>query len=414
MLERASVEHGLRSSCLLMLRPEELVQVSKWAVSSKLVAVPLGLVRMSNTYTSGPVSSGEPGLRVAVCRPELARRWHAAFDGSDDETIGWLLGFPPCCREFFSNTWKKGSRDTTPQMKGAPGLGKPISNILLRWLGVRFVGHLPCSWNCELTERVALENAGLARKLGLSEQVDAALSLLGMEMEYTTLHGVCEVTTSQFKFCASSDYHPKKVEVKKTGLLFIDAGSEPEVIVPLSLLKLDSKLNGFSSDTGQSRAHATVLEVARHVVESGPLLDLGCGDGTLVSAAAGMSAIPIWGCDISGEAVRKCHAKFPGARDRFQQRDIWKFFDQEGLPEFEVTFLMPGRLTEWPIELAHHFRRKLLTKTKSLVVYMYGDWSKKYELRSMCEMLRLGTVEHLNRGADDTQAGVIRLGGHRD
>ena len=117
-VEIASVEEGVRKAALVFGRP----------------------------VTHLPLAEVSPN-RFAVGE---AKALAIAYLKQDDATVGDLLGYPPCCRAFFLKTWAAGALDTTAQMAGT-GNGPIECNILGRWMGVRFVPHLPCSWDCYFT-----------------------------------------------------------------------------------------------------------------------------------------------------------------------------------------------------------------------------------------------------------------------
>ena len=103
--------------------------------------------------------------RVAVGALADVAALKQAIDAGDDRTMGRLLGFPDCCIAFFRKTWvDDGCVDTTWAMAANGGRvddsGRLIeidadapfqANILWRWMGVRAVPHLPCSFDCQAT-----------------------------------------------------------------------------------------------------------------------------------------------------------------------------------------------------------------------------------------------------------------------
>ena len=139
-IELGSITEGLRGSAVVHLTPAELAIASR-----DVVKVGLQLIILE---------SSAAGARVAIHRPELAAEWLRAWDASEDARIGELLGFPPCCVSFFEDHWKgAGHSDVVPGMREVDGPWE--ANILLRWLGVRLVPHLPCSADCAATVTLA-------------------------------------------------------------------------------------------------------------------------------------------------------------------------------------------------------------------------------------------------------------------
>ena len=125
-----------------------------------VIALPLGKSPRAAGYQAAgrPLSDGEAwDYRVAITRPEHAATWSSAWEQSDDDTIGQLLGTPDCCRRFFDRVWKQERWfDTTVPMAAAWDQNARV-NMLWRWLGARPVSHLPCSPSC-------VESSALAHK----------------------------------------------------------------------------------------------------------------------------------------------------------------------------------------------------------------------------------------------------------
>jgi hypothetical protein len=81
-------------------------------------------------------AAGKPlQFRGVVGTPQDVCQLKAACDESDDRTIGRLLGYPDCCREFFKRVWvDEGMVDTTWPVAVATaganfgGAGRPAPN----------------------------------------------------------------------------------------------------------------------------------------------------------------------------------------------------------------------------------------------------------------------------------------------
>lgn len=403
VLERASVEHGIRPSCLLSVRHDELPTLDRWANLARLEVALLGPIKLPGSYAAGNAVTGEAGLRVAVYDPMRAGDWRDAFDRSDDSKIGELLGFPECCRSFFMETWAKGARDTTIQMLEG-GDAPAVSNIMLRWLGIRLVPHLPCAWTCEPSVRMANQMYDLAKKLGLHEQADAALRILAWPMEYSTLHGVCEVVTPVLKFMASSDYYPTKRVVKRDG-----------VFNPIEAPKVEEKpeprdtwsINGFKSKEAMDSVHqvvAAVVNRGRCTFCRTSIIDLGCGDGSLLEAIS--PDVTPAGVDINPQAPQQAFDRF--GRGQFWQSDVSKAFDSG--ETYEFALLMPGRLLEMNQDVRWPFMEKLVKSvTTGIVIYAYSDWLAKYgSLAEMCK--RAGLIGEFaeHEVGDGVEAALIK------
>jgi hypothetical protein len=146
-LERLSVVEGIRKAAWQFVNYDEMIPLCEWAHKHDLLVLPIHNASVGSSYSS---SGGQTGsynaYRVVITRPEHYKEV-LPFEG--DHHIGDMLGFPACCREAFRNTWAKDSVDTTwEQMHGLTSLS-PYASTLLRWMGIRFVPHLPCKYNCD-------------------------------------------------------------------------------------------------------------------------------------------------------------------------------------------------------------------------------------------------------------------------
>jgi hypothetical protein len=227
----------------------------------------------------------------------------------DDETIGRMLGFPECCREFFAREWARGgSYDLTRAMRTVDGPWE--ANIMLRWLGVRLVPHLPCSADCTETGRLAGAYLAAGRRMGVD--VDALEALLRLPVTHEDLNGVAIVSTPHFRFMVGTDPTPERIVTERAGLprrepcgcckdpyctgethhhdAASPAAEESHWDAGLSEYATWKDLepptwedNGFSSAEAMEAAHQVVL---RAVGDVSSAADLGCGDGRLLAAIA--------------------------------------------------------------------------------------------------------------------------------
>ena len=231
-IEWRAVVAGLRSCCITMASPEQFVQrAPRWAQNG-LTALPLTMAGVAASYssTSVAVQAGKPFVfRMVLGSPKDVSRFKEAFDGSDDRAIGELLGYPACCREFFKRVWVDDAMvDTTWPMAAATDGAEvrdalievsspPKSNILWRWMGVRPVSHLPCSFACEATIELADRLIEVGRKHGFAEEMDWMLQILDWPVEWSALHGVAEIKTPILKVSTRTDATPCKYTVRYKG-----------------------------------------------------------------------------------------------------------------------------------------------------------------------------------------------------
>jgi len=346
-LEVLSVSEAMRSSALISVSPEDLPTLSRAAAAQNLLVTPLCFGR------------------VAVHRPGLVNAWHRAYAASDSAEMGRMLGYPACCVEHFMATWAIGKTETIQTQRTAQGPSG--TNLMLRWLGVRLVPHLPCSADCEASVEVACQFSLLATKHGLVEERDAIVDLLSLPARYSALHGVGVVTTPHFRIMFGTDYTPIEVSVTREG--------DPD-LAPPTFSWTD---NGFATRAAMEAAHAVVLDA---VGEAMSALDLGAGDGTLlarIAARAGLSSrAPAsvrpedWtGVECDPGRASRGQGRHPGIR-------LLEGKIEEGPGEvirdspFDVVLLCPARLVEMGPEAAAR-TLECLVRPSRLVVYSYAD-----------------------------------------
>jgi len=90
-------------------------------------------------------------------------------------------------------------------------------NPLLTALGLRATPHLPCSFFCKETERLATAYGEL-RAGAVAQSGPATLAaVLGWPMEWSSLHGIIEVTLPILKLCYDGDATATAYKVRLVG-----------------------------------------------------------------------------------------------------------------------------------------------------------------------------------------------------
>lgn len=307
--------------------------------------------------------------RAVMVADLFARAWAAR----QDDHIGAFLGFPDCCRAFFDRLWNEEQRrDTTLAMGPGRRWG---CNILGRWLGVRYVPHLPCSWGCEATQR----QAALYRSHWAPDALAWADEILAWPAEYSALHGIADIRWPVMKVVTNTDYTPAKQVVRWEGTAYpADAPhglrfpfEKPRFTAVTQLGSFRQSVaaadprtwtdNGFTSLVVMQAAHDVVRDVAGHVDRA---LDLGCGNGRLVQAIA---SHPF---GVEGDRDRAGRSVVPVCGDRIE--------DLRWRGVYDLVLLMPGRLLEMSTAVADDVRQALRASTSRLVVYAYGDWLTRH------------------------------------
>ncbi len=426
--ELETVEVGIRRAALQNIQPEGLTELARKAISRGLVAIPLGMQGRPGDYAATPVpmAKGAPwDYRVVIARPDAGAAFVEAWGAGDDERIGELLGYPDCCRRFFAETWGTGSVDPTPYMgrAGDRADGPSVANILLRWAGVRYVPHMPCSFECRGSAQLGRQ----FRELVAPHERAWGDELLDMPMLYSTINSIGEVVTPLFSLNFRTDPGPEAVELRRrssrypegsaVGLRFpyrppaarrpaeVElAQAAPELARPVPP-ELEARDNGFSSWEAMKRAHGLILGVRP---ANGPrtVLDLGAGNGRLARALAGAGGTAI-GVEADPERARRAG----GVLDQVFTGDMFGEELEGNVAgwEPELTLFMPGRLLELGAPPVNLFLPRLRRVGGELLVYAYGDWLEKCgSLEALCSTAGLeGELVELQIAAG-VEAGVWR------
>ncbi len=211
-----------------------------WAEAG-LGALPLALEGAGDSDYSAVSESlrvdGPFRVRVVIGAIEDLAAFKRAWDDADQHRIGSMLGYPPCCREFFHDVWvEKGMVDPTwPMAVASAGAdeetrhveigGPPEVNILWRWMGVRAVAHLPCRSDCDASVELGRRMLAVGREAGFEEEVDWLLEILSWPLEWSALHGIAEVKTPVLKVTTMTDATPYEYVVRRAGTRFPREGA---------------------------------------------------------------------------------------------------------------------------------------------------------------------------------------------
>ena len=211
-LEVLSVAKGHRPCAWQTIAEDQFPRLAAAWAEMGLVSLPILRVR-SFTGFAHRHETPRPGERANVCvivarSLKDALRFKAANASGDNDVQGELLGFPKCCRTFFSGVWAKGYYDpiwqaamnTKHEVVGERHVrvqGHPFANPILRYAGIRVGFHLPCAFDCQETIAVAAERMDLAKGTD-PNLADILHGLLSMPMSWDVYHGIAVVRTPIF------------------------------------------------------------------------------------------------------------------------------------------------------------------------------------------------------------------------
>lgn len=231
-MEVESVIHGHRRVSWQTIREDEFLRYAKGWAERGLYIFPVTRVRTFQGFAhkhDEPV----PGEVASICvvlskRREDALEYRRAYERGDNDTQGYLLGFPACCRRFFEKVWAQSYYDPIWQAALNSRAKKqiderkmrikahPYSLATLRYVGLRISFHIPCAFDCRETVKVARKRLVLAR--GYSEEKVILLeALLRMPHSWSVLHGIAVVKTPIFYIVTSSVPSIERYEVEVEG-----------------------------------------------------------------------------------------------------------------------------------------------------------------------------------------------------
>jgi hypothetical protein len=416
-IEWLAVVEGVRTCAIVMVSPEGFLDQGPVWAGRGLCNLPVAMDAASNlSYraSSAPAAPGQPfEFRMVLGRPADVARFKEAWDASDHEAMGAMLGYPACCTRFFHDTWvDEGLVDTTWPMAlrstpaaahdGATTLevsGPPEANILWRWMGLRAAPHLPCRFDCAETVALGRTLMDVGRRAGYGEEMDWLLAILDWPVEWSALHGIAEIKTPILKVSTRTDATAVRYVVRRRGSGYPREGGRggafPYNVAPEDAAAPESDSgatpvradwyasdNDFKSVEAMAAAHRPILELAKATLgdAGGAVLDLGCGNGALLAQlCAAAPGITPYGVEIRPERVAHAAELLPGYAANFVCGDI--FTAQEIWPpaqRYALAILMPGRLIEAGPARGAYLCERIDVQCERLLVYAYDDWLTRY------------------------------------
>lgn len=424
-LERSSVLAGIRPCSLEFVPQAELPARTAAAMADGQTLLPLGAYLWHGGTYMPALEAAKPGVpsifRSVRAAPDVALQFKAAWDDSDDDEIGRLLGYPECCRSFFRTHWD-GEKQTDPSLQqarrtsgveeegGSYRVPEPAyqTNVLLRWLGIRAVPHLPCSYSCPDSVQLSDEILGHADEAGLSAQAQMLRDVLAWPMEWSALHGALEVRTPVMKLSATTDYTSQALAIQLEGSSWPAEGSSglrfpykrpatlrvsgsrsfktaPSFV--LSHLRTTSdgtalhEDNGFSDLAAMRRRHELIASLVVGALGSsdGPaVLDLGCGNGALLaSLRARVPGLRVCGVEYDGGRADRGREAFDLSEDELLVGNILSLeAPWEQVDHYDIVMLAVNRLLEAKESERDWLLANIRRKSSRLLLYTY-DGSEK-------------------------------------
>lgn len=245
-LELLSVVTGLRRCTHTIISAKNLEALTtKMSDQGLVVEIMESLGNFHSTYaatTSTDKPINEPAnYSIVIGTPDDAALFREAWTQRNQTNLGLLLGYPTCCTAFFDKVWY-GERliDVTwPMAYNTIGDTQDVShehvcvidelphaNVMLRWLGIRAVPHLPCRFDCRETINHAEQFIALGRNAGYIEEMDWLVEMLSWPIQWSALHGIAEIKTPVVKIATTTDATPFKYSVRYEGTIYPEEGAD--------------------------------------------------------------------------------------------------------------------------------------------------------------------------------------------
>jgi SAM-dependent methyltransferase len=228
--------------------------------------------------------------------------------------------------------------------------------------------------------------------------------ILSWPVEWTALHGIAEIKTPVLKVVTRTDATAERYVVRRPGASWPREGSTgvrfpfqtPERALvsdsagfhrglehPITLTRKPAQPewyhrdNGFSTRHGMDRAHDPLVSVAREVLDDGAraVLDLGCGNGVLLSKIVAGEALVPYGVDFSASSIAHARELQPAFGPNFAHGDLFDTAMWADARRYALALLMIGRLLEVPGPKAQHVVAALRTRCDNIVLYVYPGYS---------------------------------------
>jgi len=394
-IERLAVANNTKPLALQTCPPEDLMDMISWCAKRNLVIVPLRQEGTAPNYINAsiPFRQNSPwNFRVVIGQWAQVEEFVKLWKSGNDVDIGAALGFPMCCQWFFQANWVVlGWRDLTYPMIGATDgnhftvEGPRACNILLRWVGVRAVSHLPCSFHCEETEVIGDNLLGVVED-NFPQEAGWLKEMLDWPVRWSSLHGIASITTPVFRVVTSSDALAKTVIIDRPSAVYPAEGATGiefpfKSTKPLSFIFKDNWTdNGFRSLSAMTKAHDVILKLMGLIPESTvpKVYDLGCGNGLLLQKArAVFPEAKMHGVEIDEKVAAKAKTLLDDVTIGDLREVKW------WTPPYGLIIISMARLDEMDKEGRELLLNYLMNGSEYFIVYSYAGEPIDFNLISL-------------------------------
>lgn len=364
LIERMTVAQGMRPGALQSVHPGDLVDFQGYCLSNDIPFVILGRERTPENYgnASSSFEDGKPWT-YRTYMGDSSGFFLEDWKNQNNLEIAKSLGYPSCCAKSFDKLWRiEGWRDLTPFMGSE---GSYLCNILLRYIGVRAVFHLPCSFSCPETQRIAQDIFRRGHECGFQEEVNWIHDMLRWPITWSSLHGVATIETPYVKIVTATDaLADKEFRALNQGIhmkTLIDTWTD----------------NGFKSLEGMNLAHNFILDVIREVKPfAGRVLDLGCGNGLLLDRIiTEYPSLIASGVEENVFKYQRAKSKFSDEHSEFFQGSIEKIPWQER----DNTLILLSLNRVYESKDPEALLLKLVKSSVFTLLYSYEGWNHQHD-----------------------------------
>lgn len=155
-IEVLGVIDGIKPVARQMVHEEDLWRIHGFCLAHGLAYAKSPFKVVDNTTMMvAPEHSMSGSYFVYISRKEAAAKKAAFYENvRNDEKLGHMLGYPPCCIDFYKDHYNKALTlgDEYCQFSLANSGDGPypfVTNNMLRFFDVALISHFPCSFECE-------------------------------------------------------------------------------------------------------------------------------------------------------------------------------------------------------------------------------------------------------------------------